>query len=677
MYAIIDFRDYQYTDYLNIQQQFKTHLSVLYQAPTGSGKSVVISRHILDCILMGRKVLFIANRTHLQNQMYRRLQNLGVQDSNIFSASNKKALNGKVILSTTGALIAPQNFELLKTLKVDDVVIDECHRSVTKSYMDVLELLSRTNPNMRLFGVTATPNRFDLKPLKTLYNTMVSCSKSMAQLVEDGYLAKYRVFTVPMEDLEAEIESHGGDFVMESMSKYMRNPRVIKKCIEQYETYAKSRSAIIYCVDKKHTKQLQEAYAKAGHTKSVIIDESVSDKEREVMFEQFATGEINIIFCIETLTEGLDLPNCNAIQLCRPTKSMIFYLQMVGRALRPKEDGGDAVILDSALNVSRLGMPTSDIHWDLEGKRIKKQTNKGKVVVYKDMSGNIFFNQDENIPMAEMVEVNFGDLAEMGESMITVAEEANAKVYMEFYTQFRELCLHILHGAGIEGSDIIFRGEPNVNDADAHNTDSISFNIKTLSEISFEMEIDSRNKDLIKVNTSGEYNIDRSKLSGYIKHNKFKGIVGDIHNFINHDINNILNNMASIRINPDDLQNIRELKDLKNTIDENNFNNAVEAQLKKDGRVYIELEKWFSLNDYSSALGYARINVLCIVDQKQFQANNRTIFFTKDAYDNLIVAHYSKSVKRDRLSEIIKYNKGKVLPNTNKFGKIGDHTLFS
>ena len=64
-------------------------------------------------------------------------------------------------------------------------------------------------------------------------------------------------------------------------------------------------------------------------------------------------------------TEGFDLPDASCIVIARPTKSLSLYLQMVGRGLRPKKDGGDCLILDLAGNALEHGLPEDTREWSL------------------------------------------------------------------------------------------------------------------------------------------------------------------------------------------------------------------------------------------------------------------------------------------------------------------------
>ena len=68
------------------------------------------------------------------------------------------------------------------------------------------------------------------------------------------------------------------------------------------------------------------------------------------------------------LSEGFDAPDAAVAMLLRPTMSRALYRQQVGRVLRPKADGGRAVVLDYGGNVYRHGLPTMEPRWSLDGR---------------------------------------------------------------------------------------------------------------------------------------------------------------------------------------------------------------------------------------------------------------------------------------------------------------------
>ena len=77
-------------------------------------------------------------------------------------------------------------------------------------------------------------------------------------------------------------------------------------------------------------------------------------------------------------TEGFDLPDASCVIITRPTLSLALYLQMVGRGLRPKPDGGDCLILDLAANAVIHGLPEERREWTLKP---RGSQNPGKAPV--------------------------------------------------------------------------------------------------------------------------------------------------------------------------------------------------------------------------------------------------------------------------------------------------------
>ena len=105
------------------------------------------------------------------------------------------------------------------------------------------------------------------------------------------------------------------------------------------------RSTIVYAVSTGHAHNLVEEFAKTNVPVAVLLSETPAD-ERERAIEGFRIGTIQVLVNVMVATEGFDLPDASCVVITRPTKSLALFLQMVGRALRPKADGGDCLILD-------------------------------------------------------------------------------------------------------------------------------------------------------------------------------------------------------------------------------------------------------------------------------------------------------------------------------------------
>lgn len=654
-------RQYQSKDYAKIQEGFKTNLAVAYQAPTGSGKSVVIAQYVLDQLALSKKILFVSNRRHLQTQFGKRMNNLGVKSVETLNAKNKSAVNASVILCTIQTAISKTIIEILEQTHIDIFVVDECHHAVTASYRMVLDAIRIKNPLLKVFGVTATTNRFDLIPLEIVFDHLVLCSKSMNQMITDGDLSPYRVFSIYMEDIEKAVTSHGGDFVIKSMSAYMSNPKVIDLCVAEYKKRATDRKTLVYCVDKAHMEAMKLAFINAGFTKICAIDDKTSETKRQEYFSQFENGAIDIMLCVETLTEGLDLPECTCIMLCRGTKSMILFRQMTGRGLRPKEDGGDCLILDCAGNVERLGMPTAHVSWDLSGKRASKEKNHKQVIMFKDEDGKLHLEMMEDVPVAEMVEVSLEDITDLAEEMLVKAKKTNEQLYEEAYEKFLFICKRILEKAKI-GDYAQTKTDYSI-ERSKNGVFTASFTVGKFEHlhdaprINFSIGDRYNNAGKLIASTENAYHI-KEYEDGLL----VKSVIGDVSWAILSTITRTNSEIGEITTILEELEDIKELEDRQKQAKLDHFVHKLSAELEKNGEAHIELSRKFSLHAYNPQLSHRTGEyTLRFTKQRTILENNRIAFLRHEDDGTKFEEYFAKSVKFDRVMDIVKQYAGELV----------------
>lgn len=104
------------------------------------------------------------------------------------------------------------------------------------------------------------------------------------------------------------------------------------------------------------------------------IDANTPKKEREKILQQFRSGKIKILSNVDIVSEGFDVPDCEAVQLARPTKSLALYLQQVGRCMRPSPEKEEGIVLDNAGLWLEHGFCQQNRSWILEGKKKRKRS---------------------------------------------------------------------------------------------------------------------------------------------------------------------------------------------------------------------------------------------------------------------------------------------------------------
>ena len=393
-------RKYQDRDVKNIIKDWESIDNILYQLPTGGGKSVVIEHIVLN--YKKEKILILAHKRELVFQMKKRLEEKNLKVG-VIIGNIEENLDSNIIVASIRTVTGDKRIATILDKNFDRIIIDESHHIRTSSYENVLDQYISHNPKIKILGVTATPYRKDKKPLNKYFQKLI-CSDDVRSLQEQGYLAKFKIFYTPVPNIDEEVESAGNDYQLTSLSNYMRKPEMLQFLVDSYKKEGKNRQMIIFCVDKKHAKNVQEVYKQNGYKNIGHIDSDTKLEERADLLNQFKNNTLQIITCIETLTEGVDLPETGCIQLARPTQSLVLYLQMVGRGARPKSDGTECIILDNSGCTIEHKAPDSPKEWSLDPNINPNNPGKKNKIVAKRSDGS--FTEDES-------EMAFLELLEM------------------------------------------------------------------------------------------------------------------------------------------------------------------------------------------------------------------------------------------------------------------------
>ena len=223
----------------------------------------------------------------------------------------------------------------------------------------------------RWLGVTATPMRLDGKGLDDKFDAMI-LGPSMRELIDMRFLAMPQLFAPPvMPDLKG-LRKRGGDISAGEAAARMDKAGITGNAVVHYMQHLQGRPAIAFCATLEHANHVAEDFRKAGLLAATI--EGAQDRPtRKKMIADLAGGALNVLCSCEVISEGVDVPVCQGAILLRPTASLTLYLQQVGRALRPKQDGSKAIILDHAANSHTHGHPAMDRAWTLAGGYVEEK----------------------------------------------------------------------------------------------------------------------------------------------------------------------------------------------------------------------------------------------------------------------------------------------------------------
>lgn len=370
-------RTYQTEFVNNAIQALKKHGKTLGIANTGSGKTVVLSKVIGDLYHQNPnlKACVLAHRDELTFQNEEKFKKVNPAISTSIVDGSTKCWDGQVTFAMVQTLSRINN--LKKAPKIDLLVIDEAHHSTSKTYLSVINKFQEQNPNLLLFGVTATPIRNDNGLLKDVFGNVCHVIK-LKELIANGYLVPPRTFVIDL-GIQKEIEEakdKDGEYNMDKIADLMNTELFNQKIIEHWREKAGDRKTVIFCSTIKHAEDVTFTFIRAGIQAGLITGE-MSKAERQEVFKAMDNNKIQVIVNVAVLTEGWDYQPISCVVLLRPCSFKGTMIQMIGRGLRtidpsiyPDVTKDDCVVLDFGTSLLTHGSLEQDIN--LARKKLKK-----------------------------------------------------------------------------------------------------------------------------------------------------------------------------------------------------------------------------------------------------------------------------------------------------------------
>ena len=338
-------------------RKFPENYNVLYQLPTGGGKTVIFSELAKRFILeQGKKVLILTHRIELLGQTSRMLSDIGVEnkiiDSKVKMLDEDKEHWCYVAMVET--LNNRLNDEHIAFDNLGLVVIDEAHYNSFRKLFKFFE-------GQILLGVTATPLSSNIKlPLKDNYQELI-VGESISTLVDDGYLARAKTYSydVNLKSLKVGIN---GDYTVSSSERLYGNYFMQEKLLYAYEEKAKGTKTLIFNNGIHTSLMVAQLFEEEGY-EIRHLDNTHTEKERQEILTWFHEKPDAILTSVSILTTGFDEPSVETIILNRATKSLTLYHQMIGRGSRVFGKKKDFTVIDLGNNARRFGLWDAHVNW--------------------------------------------------------------------------------------------------------------------------------------------------------------------------------------------------------------------------------------------------------------------------------------------------------------------------
>lgn len=340
--------------------------------PTGAGKTVIAAELIRRAVAKGGSVVFLAPRRELIEQTSRKLDDIAVEHGVLLAGADARAgLDAAVQVASVDTLLSRMVRREQLTLPVPTLVlVDEAHLSITLTRQ---KLLSRWPQTVRI-GLTATPTRKDGRALGVLYDAIVEPATT-ATLTAGGYLVPARYWSWPTPDLRG-VRVVAGDYNWRDLERVMNQPVLLGDVVQHWLAHAGDRRTVVFATSIAHAVALAEAFRQVG-VAAEHVDAGTPKDVRATIFARFRRGETQVLTNCFLAAYGFDLPELSCIVLARPTRSLMMYLQMLGRGLRIAPGKTDCLVLDHAGGVHCHGFVIDSRAWTLDGTYALEPTPNG------------------------------------------------------------------------------------------------------------------------------------------------------------------------------------------------------------------------------------------------------------------------------------------------------------
>ena len=329
---------------------------LLYQLPTGGGKTVIFSEIVRQYLKHHKKkVLVMTHRIELCKQTSNMLTEFGVENKIVSSKAN---LDDQAQYSCFVAMVETLNNRLQDDkLDISDiglVIIDEAHYN---SFTKLFKFFEKSF----ILGVTATPLSSNIKlPMNDNYDELI-VGETIETLIENKFLAKADIYSYNV-GLTSLVVGANGDYTVKSSEDLYTNNDMLSKLIQAYEERSKGKKTLIFNNGINTSLHVYDTFRMAGYP-IAHLDNTNTKKERKAILKWFKETPDAILTSVSILTTGFDEPTVESIILNRATKSLTLYYQMIGRGSRILKDKETFQVIDLGNNLHRFGPWGSDLDW--------------------------------------------------------------------------------------------------------------------------------------------------------------------------------------------------------------------------------------------------------------------------------------------------------------------------
>ena len=322
---------------LNRNRAIGVNRSLVISA-TGSGKTYLAAFDALN--FNPQRLLYVVHEGSILRKSLETFQEVfnGLKYCGMYSGEAKE-LDADFIFTTNVSMC--KSLELFGKKEFDYIIIDECHHAVADTYKRIIEYFE---PEF-LLGLTATENRMDNKDVVELFGNNIPYELRLRDAIINDLIVPFHYFGIRDELVNYGL-TDSEERRMISQISTPENCQFIHQQIEKHRVEGQKLKALAFCRNIQHARMMADNLGDYYHTAYLTGKNKTGERIRAYNDLQSDQKDLEILFAVDILNEGVDIPGVNMVLFLRPTESSTIFIQQLGRGLRKYANKPYVTILD-------------------------------------------------------------------------------------------------------------------------------------------------------------------------------------------------------------------------------------------------------------------------------------------------------------------------------------------
>ena len=310
----------------------------LVVSATGSGKTYLAAFDAMN--FAPNRLLYVVHEGSILRKSLETFQEVfgGLKTCGMYTGEAKE-LEADFIFTTNVSMC--NSLELFDKKEFDYIIIDECHHAVASTYRKIIEYFE---PEF-LLGLTATENRMDNQDVVELFGNNIPYELRLRDAIINDLIVPFHYYGIRDELIDYGLTDSAERRLIAQMSDE-ENCDFIYQQIEKHRPQGQKLKALAFCRNIQHARMMKENMEEYYHTAFLSGKNKTGERIRAYNDLQSDNKELEILFAVDILNEGVDIPGVNMVLFLRPTESSTIFIQQLGRGLRKFQNKSHVTILD-------------------------------------------------------------------------------------------------------------------------------------------------------------------------------------------------------------------------------------------------------------------------------------------------------------------------------------------